>query len=374
MVRWLGLAAALLAVGATTADALSVEKLLGGGRLVAYRPAAHAGGGASARSLRLDAEALAGAGFTAVTTYGATRALLPVCRFFKRHGFRTVLVGIADPTDLVERRRAARLKRCADGYVVGSGGLAAGRYDRAVLDRAIQDVRAATGRPVTTREPPASYRDDASLVRAGDWLFPIIQPWDAEQRDSQAACGWTIFAYRDLAKDAPAGVPTVVAETGLPTAGAPSTSEHYQRAFFLCLESRQVPFGYFDAFDPPSPREDAPGVHFGLFTGDGVPKLWAAGQVHPALTAARTGGRLHGRIAGAPPRGLRVVVYVGGERWTLGPTVTPDRRGDWHADAPADRPVAVYLAWATWTPPPAVDQPPRVDRSLVLAKQDLPPM
>jgi exo-beta-1,3-glucanase (GH17 family) len=364
----------LLTVGATAAYGVSVEKLLGGGRLVTYRPAGHIGGGASARSLRLDAEALAGAGFTAVTTYGATRALLPVCRFFKRHGFRTVLVGIADPTDLVERRRAARLKRCADGYVVGSGGLAAGRYDRAMLDRAIQDLRAATGRPVTTREPPASYRDDASLIRAGDWLFPIIQPWDAEQRDSQAACGWTIFAYRDLAARAPAGVPTVIAETGLPTAGAPATSEHYQRAFFLCLESRQVPFGYFDAFEPRSPRDDAPDVHWGLFTGDGVPKLWAAGQMHPTFTAARTGRFLRGRVAGAPPRGLSVVVYVGGDRWRLGASVAADRRGVWQADAPADRPVAVYLAWAPWKPPPEVDQPPRVDRSLVLAKQDLPPM
>jgi exo-beta-1,3-glucanase (GH17 family) len=373
-VRWLGLACVLLAGGATAAQAISVDKLLGSGRLVAYAPAVRAGGRASAQALRLDAQALSAAGFTAVTTYGASRPLAPICRFFKRRGFRTVLVGIADPTDPGERRRAARLKRCADGYVVGTGGLTARRYDRAALDRAIRSVRGATGRPVTTREPLAAYRDDPSLLRAGDWVFPIIHPWEAEQRDSQAACGWTIFAYRELAERAPAGIATLIAETGLPTAGALATSEHYQRAFFMCLESRQVPFGYFVAFDRPSAADDGVAAHFGLFDADGVPKLWAAQQMRPTLAAERTGGRLHGRIAGAPPRGLRVVVYVGGARWESGPIVDPDRRGHWQATVPADRPVAVYLAWASWTPPAAVDQPPRVDRSMVLAKQDLPAM
>src|SRR5262249_29221778 len=132
-VRGLGLASVLLAVAAGSAHAVSVEKLLGGGRLGAYAPVDR-GGPPAAPALRLDAEALAAAGFRAVTTYGASPALAPICRFFKRHGFHTVLVGIADPTDRDERRRAIRLKRCADGYVVGTGGLAAGRYDRDALD------------------------------------------------------------------------------------------------------------------------------------------------------------------------------------------------------------------------------------------------
>jgi hypothetical protein len=372
-VRWLGLVAALLVGGAPAAHAISVEKLLGGGRLVAYAPVDVTRTRASARALRQDAQALAAAGFTAVTTYGASRALVPICRFFKRQGFRTVLVGIADPTDRDEHRRAARLARCADGYVVGNGGLTAERYDRATLDGAIRTLRDRTGRPVTTREPLGAYRD-ASLLRAGDWVFPIIQPWEAEQRDSQAACGWTIFAYREIAERAPAGVPTVIAETGLPTAGALATSEHYQRAFFLCLESRQVVFGYFAAFDRPPTGVDSVDAHWGLFDAAGVPKLWAAQQVRPTLAAERSGGRLRGRIAGAPPRGLRVVVYLGGARWEVGPAVALDRRGRFEADVPADRPAIVYLAWGSWTPPASVEQPPRVDRSQVLAKQDLPAM
>ncbi len=365
--RWLGLASVLLAGGATAARAISIETLLGGGRLVAYAPA----GPATARALREDAQSLAAAGFTAVVTEATPPALVPVCRFFKRHGFRTVLLGIADPTDREERRRAARLRRCADGYVVGRGGVTAGRYGREDLERAIRDVRAATGRPVTTREPASAYRDDAALLRAGEWLFPLLDPWAAGQRDSQEACGWTIFAYRDLAELAPPGVP-VVAETGLPTAGALATSEHYQRAFFLCLESRQVAFGYFEAFDRPG--GDGVAEHRGLFDAAGVPKLWAAQQLRPTFVVERAVARVRGRVDGAPPRGLRVVAYVGGDRWDLGPAAGLDRRGRFAFDVPADRTVVVYLAWATWKAPPAVGEPPRVDRSLVLARHDLPPI
>jgi hypothetical protein len=79
-------------------------------------------------------------------------------------------------------------------------------------------------------------------------------------------------------------------------------------------------------------------------------------------------------VTGAPARGLRIVAYVGGARWEAGAPVVVDRRGGWRTDVPRDRPAVVYLAWASWVPPPVVDHPPRVDRSLVLAKQDLPPM
>src|SRR5258705_394573 len=85
--------------------------------------------------------------------------------------------------------------------------------------------RGASGRPVTTRETADVLRANPGLVRLGDWVFPTIRPWQAGKREAQDACGWTIFAYRELA-EAPAGVPTVIAETGLPTEGALATSEH----------------------------------------------------------------------------------------------------------------------------------------------------
>jgi exo-beta-1,3-glucanase (GH17 family) len=374
-VAWLVVAALLASV--EVAGAISVEKLLGGGRLVAYAPRGYDPASTRApspRSLRTDAEGLAALGFAAVTTYGSSRALVPVCRFFKRRGFRTVLVGVWDPRDRAEVRRAIRLKRCADGYVVGNEGLTFGRYRKDELVTAIERVRHATGRPVTTRETLKAYADDPSLLRLGDWVFPTIHPWYAEQRGSQEACGWTIFAYRDLAELVPAGRPTVVAETGLPTEGAPSASEHYQRAFFLCIESRQVPFAYFEAFDQPWKRDDPVAPHWGLFRADGTPKLWAAQQLVPTLTVERVGGMLRGRVQSRGSRTLKIVAYVKADRWTARPAVLPDRRGGWLMAVPADKPVVVYVVSTAWTPPAAVERLPRVDRAQVFATRELPAM
>jgi hypothetical protein len=362
----------LVLVSVAPAAALSLEKLLGNGLLVVYdarEPSARP----SARTLRQDAEGLHAIGFRAVTTHATTPASAPVCRFFKRHGFATVLVGIADPTDAAEVRRAVRLKRCADGYVVGTGGVAAGTWTRDALAGAIARVRQETGRPVTTREPADTLRADPSLARLGDWVFPIVQPWDAGKREGQDACGYVIFTYRDVAALAPAGVPTMVAESGLPTEGAPATSEHYQRAFFLCLESRQVPFGYFIAFDRPD-GADPLQAHGGLFRADGSPKLFAAQRLAPQLTVERRGGRLVGRVTSVPRHLVQVVVYVQGEGWELTPPVAMDRHGDWSTNVPAGRLAIVYVAARAWTPPHAVDRKLRADRTQILVEREVPAM
>jgi hypothetical protein len=371
-VRVIGLVVAAVLGSVGPATALSVEKLLGNGRLVVYA-GRETSARPSPRTIRRDAESLFAVGFRAVTTYATTPASAPVCRIFKRRRFATVLVGIADPTDPAEVRRAVHLRRCADGYVVGTGGITAGRYDRDALARAMAQVRKQSGRPVTTREPADTLRADPALARLGDWLFPVVQPHPAGKREGQEACGYTIFAYRDVTELAPAGVPTVIAECGLPTEGAPATSEHYQRAFFLCVESRQVPFGYFTAFDRPA-SEDVLRAHGGLFRADGSPKLWAAQQLAPELVVERRGGRLVGRVTHVPRHLVQVVMYVQGEGWELLPPVTLDRRGEWTATAPPGRLVVAYVATRAWTPPHAVDRKPRADRTEVLVEREVPAM
>lgn len=275
-----GLLTLMLLRLATAASALTPADLLGGGRLVAYSPAefdpARAAEPSRARALRADADLLHRAGFRAVTTYGVSRALKPVCRFFKRRGFGVVLVGIWDPNDRVEMRRAMRLRRCATGYVVGNEGLTFGRYTRAVLDAAVAEVRQTTGRPTTTRETPGPYAQDPTLLALGDWVFANLHPWYANQADPQQACDWTTAAYADLVARAPVGTPVVIGETGLPTAGAPAASPQAQQAFFACLEARGAPFAFFEAYDQGWKRDDAVAPHWGLFAGDRTPKLWAA--------------------------------------------------------------------------------------------------
>jgi len=371
-VRVIGLVVVAVLGSVGPVAALSVEKVLGNGRLVVYE-GRETSARPSPRTIRRDAESLFAVGCRAVTTYTTTPASAPVCRIFKRRGFATVLVGIADPTDAAEVRRAIHLRRCADGYVVGAGGLAAGRYDRAALERAIALVRTKSGRPVTTREPADTLSADPALARLGDWLFPIVQPYPAGKREGQEACGYTIFAYRDVTELAPAGVPTVIAESGLPTEGAPATSEHYQRAFFLCVESRQVPFGYFTAFDQPA-SADALRAHGGLFRADGSPKLWAAQHLAPELVVERRGGTLRGRVTHVPRHLVQVVVYVQGEGWELLPPVALDRHGEWATDVPPGRLAVVYVATRAWTPPHAVDRKPRTDRTQVFVEREVPAM
>lgn len=339
---------------------------MGGGRLLTYTPHGSDPARPSVRRLRQDADTFHGLGFRAVTTTGTNATTAPVCRIFKRRGFRSVLVGIADPLDPRELRRAIHLRRCADGYVVGSGGLAAGRYTRAQLTAAIARVRAATHRPATTREPLLSYRTDASLLTLGDWVFATARGGDAFD------CGPLSAAYHEMLPRMPAGLPLLF-ETGRSSAGDPATTEHHQRAFLACVESRSVAFAYFEATDDPTATADPAGSHLGLLLADGTPKTWAAYQWLPSFTAARTGTALRGRAGNVPQHLVRVAVYDQRARRLLLPPVAVGRDGRWRTAVPDARPVTVYLVAAAWEPPPAsIERLPVVDRYRVFVQQEVP--
>jgi len=154
--------------------ATTAPDLFGGGRLVYYVPRGWdpaTGTAPGPASLRADADDLRRRLFRAIVTPATVRALTPVCRVFKRRGFRTVLVALPDPRDARALRTAEKQRRCADGYVVGDGGLAVRRYARADLETTVARLRGATHRPVAVREALASY-DDPSLLALGDWVFP----------------------------------------------------------------------------------------------------------------------------------------------------------------------------------------------------------
>jgi len=104
------------------------------------------------------------------------------------------------------------------------------------------------------------------------------------------------------------------------------------------------------------------------------PKLSAAQQLRPTLVVERAGAWVRGRVASGPRHLLQVVAYVEGTRWEAMPAIIPDRRGAWSLAVPRDRAVAVYVASRAWSPPPAVDRRPRVDRMQVFAERELRPM
>ncbi len=253
--------------------------LAGGGRVVVYTPrgwAPDASWRPSAAGLRADAGALVRLGTVAAVTERTTAALRPACRFLKRHGVDTVIVGVADPGDAAELRAARALRRCADGYAVGSGGLAAGHYRRRQLDAAVAMLRRASARPVAVRERVASYEADPGLLQAGDWVFPLVEA--DPRRGAQEACGATMADYQRLRARVPAGRVVVLA-AGLPTAGAPGAGEHAQRAYFACLASRGIPFAHDEGFD--QPWRGGADASRGLFRAGGSPKLYARQLVEP---------------------------------------------------------------------------------------------
>src|SRR5262245_58734728 len=326
----------LLLVAALAGPACATAPdLFGGGTLVVYRPLGYSPDAAwrpRAAALRADAEDLRRLGFRALVTRRTPAAMKPVCRFFKRHGFVSVIIGIDDPGDAAQLRAARALRRCADGYAVGDGGLASGRYRRRVLDEAVAALRRATGKPVTVRETIASYRADPRLARAGDWVFPIATADPAS--GAQDACGLTMAAYRELLERGPQDRPVTLASAGLPTASGPGANEHAQRAYFSCLASRSVPFAYDEAYDQPWAGGGA-GTH-GLFRADGTPKLFAWQLARPSLTVARTPSGLAGRVGGATPSRFVMVAYTrDGDRWQPVPATPLSRRGRWRAVAPA---------------------------------------
>lgn len=267
--------AVLVFVASAVQASLPPPDLFGGGRLVVYAPRGFdptPGWKPRARRLRADATALLALGVRAVETEGTPESLRPVCRFLKRHGIVRVIIGVADPTDASELRRAATLRRCADGYAIGWGGLAEGRYGREVLARAVERLRRRTGKPVAVRERPESYEKDPTLLGLGDWVFPLVDPLRDEMVGPQESCGSTMQEYRDVLERAPIDRPVTIAATGLPTSGSPGANDTWQRAYLLCLESRNIPFAIFEAFDQPW-RQGA--EYYGLLRADGAPKLWA---------------------------------------------------------------------------------------------------
>jgi len=354
--------AVFLLLRADFSGAAAVPDVLGGGRLVSYTP--RSWGVPHPGALRVDAVELRRHGFRAITTPATARLAGPVCRLFKRHGFHLVLLDVADPRDREALGRARRLWRCADGYVVGNGGLAAGRYDRAVLETAMTRLRGATGRPVTTREPVAQYTRDPGLLALGEWVFPSANPYDADARPPQTACGLSVRWYFELLDRVGPGRPIVLGETGLPTAGERPLSENGQRAFLACIEVRGVRFEHHTAFDDPGRTGSPAAADWGLFRADGTPKAWAISVAPPRIAMRVRPGRVRGVVGNAAPEHFRIALYVHGERWQSRGLVDISRRGKWKVRGAA---AAALLVSRAFVPAAAADRLPQVDGATVFA-------
>lgn len=230
---------------------------------------------ASAQAMREDLAVLRQAGFTGLVTYGSSGNMgryLP--NLAQSAGFQGLIMGIWDPTnqeEMAQAEAAAKLPTVL-GYCVGNEGLHK-RYEIAVLSAAIERLRKATGKPVTTTEEIDDYSDPA-LLQLGDWVFPNAHPYFHNQLDPDAAVRWTRAAYDDVVRRA--GRFVLFKEVGLPTAGGPGLSEANQARYYQELAKTKVRFVYFEAYDQPWKTDLPVEPHWGLFRSDRTPKLFAA--------------------------------------------------------------------------------------------------
>lgn len=247
-------------------------------RWVAYSPTnanPDAGLEPTEASLREDLTVLRSAGFTGLVTYGSTGIVgrrLPYLA--EELGFRGLLVGVWDPGngDELASATAVAASPVVLGYVVGNEGLDQ-RYTLSEVTSAMDALRRAAGKPVTTTEQIDDYRD-ADLLAAGDWVFPNAHPYFQNLTDPHLAADWTSREFDDLSRRA--GRFVLFKEVGLPTAGADGLSEESQRDYYQALALTPTRFVYFEAFDMTWKTHLPVEPHWGLFRSDRTPKLLAA--------------------------------------------------------------------------------------------------
>ena len=137
----------------------------------------------------------------------------------------------------------------------------------------MDDIRAATQKPVATTEVLESYYSDANLRELGDWVFPTAHPYWNGAKAPQPAVTWTQQQFLALS-----GLYTgtnrlvVFKEVGLPTAGDPQVSEAGQAEYYRLLRKTNVKFFYFEAFDQPWKVSQPVEPYWGLFKSDRSPK------------------------------------------------------------------------------------------------------
>jgi exo-beta-1,3-glucanase (GH17 family) len=240
-----------------------------------------------------DLALLCRAGFTGLVTYSASGCLgKDLAREAREQGFEGLVVGV---WDIKSKDELAAAKEAAKDPVVlglcaGNEGYPA-RYKIPDIAAAIDELKAATGKPVTTTEEIDDYFDSEELLNLGDWIFPNAHPF-FHQKSGEAAVRWTEAAYDELRRRGKRFV--MFKEVGLPTAGDKDgkLSEAAQEEYYAALAKTRVRFVYFEAFDLAWKTHLPVEPHWGLFRADRSPK--------PLGTALL---RANGQAADAAPAG-----------------------------------------------------------------------
>lgn len=221
----------------------------------------------SEESLRADLQQLHNAGFDGLVTYGANGRIPQLA---EAAGFQGMLFGVWDPNNAAEMALAkeAAKEHIVSGFVIGNEGLDV-RYTFEELKNAIAEIKEASGKPVTTTEEMGDYGQKA-VMELGDWVFPNVHPYFANQKEASDAVHWTMQQFEIFRANTTK--PVLFKEVGLPTSGDPEMNETKQADYYCQLRQTSVKFVWFEAYDQAWKRSLPIEPHWGLFTKDRVPK------------------------------------------------------------------------------------------------------
>lgn len=247
----------------------------------------------SVEEIREDFQVLRRAGFAGLVTYGAyfDNPAMPgqainMAAIAQEEGFEGMIIGVWDPTNETELQTAIAESQSPIvlGYSVGNEGLDV-RYDFETLIAAMERLRTATSKLVTTTEELGDYYVNPQLGEVGDWIFPNVHPYFAELRHHQVAAEWTEDIFEDFQTRFEGYI--LFKEVGLPSAGNVGLSEENQALYYQMLQDSQVNYVVFEAFDAPWKRLPGqendpdpfpnPEPHWGVFTQNREPKAVAEG-------------------------------------------------------------------------------------------------
>jgi len=243
----------------------------------------------SEQDINEDLRVLHDAGFNGLVTYGSiymnedsSNEILDIPKLAQKAGFDSMIMGVWDPTNERELRTAETISQdsIVVGYSVGNEGLDI-RYDLDTLTSAMDRLRKATGKPVTTTEQVNDYYENSPLWTISDWIFPNVHPYFSGNRNPNEAVEWTVKVFKNL--DPVSDKSLIFKEVGLPTDGDLDVSESRQAEYYDLLHKTDVTFVVFEAFDAPwkhigSQNPDGiypwpdPEPHWGVFRSDRTPK------------------------------------------------------------------------------------------------------
>ena len=224
-------------------------------------------------NLRSDLDVLRKANFSGLVTYSSSGPLgETLVALATEAGFKGMVVGIWDINSDEEFTAAKKVASSPIivGYCMGNEGYPS-RYNLQKLSAAIQRLRDATGKPVSTSQPFHDYVDN-ELLTLGDWVFPNVHPYFQNLLEPDRAVAWTLEANRDVSHRTKKFV--WFKEVGLPTAGDKENrlSEKRQEDYYIALAKTEVHFVYFEGFDLAWKTDLPVESHWGIFHSDRTPK------------------------------------------------------------------------------------------------------